>query len=143
MVDEAMDFETVLSEKVRKALQRPADNQSDVADLYRRYQPILRGFEEFNMRRFLSWEHINLFEQALQDFARCLKCNGSCTSSIYQPPRNQNDKQRQPHMYFGLSYNAMKSIDGARPVFMAKECPGVAERKAEIRKMLIKEVPNG
>lgn len=136
---ETMSFEEVLSERVTAKIQEPVDDRADKVDLYRRYQPILRGFEEFNMRRFLTRDYIHFFELVLYDFARCLKCNGSCTSSIYQSPKNEDDLQRQPHMYFSLSYGGMKFYNGAHPVFVAKECPGVAKRKEQIRKMLIKE----
>lgn len=134
MSNEAVSFENILPESVLQRVLQPINEKAGESELYRRYYPIFRGFEEFDMLRFLTRDYIEKFEQALQDFLSCMRCDGHCRSSL--SGRNQTG---QKHYYFAISYDGMKFYKGACPVFIARECPGVAARKEEIRKLLIRE----
>lgn len=111
-----------------KFLQRAQTELAVHEDLNERFALVIRGYEEFNLQRFLESYKYD-FELVLQDYLKCIQCNGICRTNVYTNGGTP--------MYQGLDYNAIKFIRGAYPLFKVFICPGVTERKVQIKEQLI------
>lgn len=121
-------FELLPQELCESITNQAKKSPDKTINLYRRYYPIIRGFEEYDMRNYITQlEYRHLFETALKDFVACIRCDGTtCRTSV------GNNK------YFGLSKRSMHFYrQYNRPEFAVFECPGVATRKQQIREALI------
>jgi hypothetical protein len=115
----------LISDKIfQRAIKEPIANEN----IIERFKPILRGFEEFNLSLekviFYKYE----FEAVLNDFMMCFNCDGNCRTSAYLPGGT--------NMYNTLNYTSMKFYNDGRPVFTISECPGINERKRQIKEQL-------
>lgn len=106
----------------------------DGDNLCERFRLVLRGFEKFGIRDSVP-EYLNQFETALADLAACSKCLGKCCTSVHIDGGKP--------MYFGLDYRGMNFYNAGKPVFVVHACPGVTERKEQIKKLLIRQQDDG
>ncbi len=101
----------------------------DDPDLALRFAPVLRGFERYGLRDWLS-EYRYGFEDALRDLLACIRCEGQCRTGLYVPGGWP--------LYLALDRAAIRESRDQRPRFKAYRCPGVEERKRRIRALLIR-----
>lgn len=124
----------IIPQKYRELASQKITEDDNIEKLMQRYYPIFRGFEQFDMRRFLSGEikynpYIKKFETALQDFWTCVNCDGNgCKCSHFVTGGTP--------IYFALDYFGFKMYQGKYPAFHLVRCPGVTERKKEIVDLL-------
>lgn len=110
-------------------------------DLNERFALVLRGFEEFDLQRFLVTRKYD-FEAVLQDMLKCIQCDGNCHSGIHT--------NGGIPIYQGLDYEYIRIYH--QPAVKAIVCPGAAERKRQIKEQLtsgklyviqnVSEIPN-
>jgi hypothetical protein len=99
-------------------------------NLAERYWPVLRGFEQFGLKETLD-QYIVQYEDALGDFAACIQCNGKCGCSAYV--------ENGLPVYYALDYRGMNFYNSGKPVFTLYMCPGVMERKEQIKRLLVQQ----
>lgn len=115
-------IKNLIPENYFQRAQRDINSQEDLNE---RFSIILRGYEKFNLQEFLQ-SHKYYFETVLQDMIKCIQCDGNCHSSIHT--------EGSIPIYQGLDYNYIKIYH--LPAIIAIVCPGVAERKKQIKEQL-------
>lgn len=117
-----------LPEKFIQKIEQIANSENPAI----RYSLIFRGFEEFQLQQYIP-THKFQFETALKDFLACITCTGTC--------QTETTRDKVP-MYYGLYYADIKQNQG-RPMFRIFMCPGVNERKAQIKDRLLHKPEEG
>jgi hypothetical protein len=96
-------------------------------NLNERFALLNKGFEEFNLQQYFCGYKYD-FENTLQDLIACIHCNGVCKTSVYV--------SKGIPIFQELDYESMKFYRSNHPIFKVSFCPGVAERKAQIKEQL-------
>ncbi len=103
--------------------QRIAQDEASAQD---RYRVLFRGFEQYDLQQYIPDLRLQ-FSEALHDLIACLRCDGNTCNTICG----------------GRSYYALHKGDTefrhGRPAFRIFECPGVAMRKEELRRLYVAE----
>ena len=120
-------FSDIIPEKYLALASRELQDGDNLSE---RFWLVLRGFEKFEITDCIP-EYIKQFETALADIVACTKCLGKCGTSIYI------DGGRP--MYFGLDYRGMNFYGSGKPIFTVHMCPGVTQRKEQIKKLLVRQ----
>lgn len=115
----------LISDLILKKYPNLENKIEEEKNLNERFAIIVRGYERFNLQDFFS-RYKYYFETILQDTFKCIQCDGNCKSSQYVNGGTA--------MYQGIDFNYLTIYN--RPAFIAVVCPGVAERKKEIKEQL-------
>lgn len=106
-----------------KFFKNPIGDVKDQSELEKRFALIVRGYDEFDLSKFFS-SHKFYFELVLQDMLKCISCDGICKTGSGNA------------MYQGLNYIDIKLYGGSIPVFQLFNCPGVTQRKLDIKNQI-------
>jgi len=88
---------------------------------------IFRGYEKFNLEQHLNQYKLE-FEDVFHDLMACIKCTGACGTGCTQGGTSY---------YFGLHRRDMELVNDGKPKFRVFVCPGVNERKAQIKEQYL------
>jgi len=126
-MSETTPMATALQNVLPDALLRSIEQsmgKDDEAGAQERYRILLRGFEQYNLQQRIPNYRIE-FAQALHDLIACLRCDGNTC-------RTKCGNQ----CYYALHRRDIEFY-GGRPMFRIFTCPGVAERKEQLRRLYV------
>ena len=95
----------------------------DLPALIERYRLLFRGYDSFAPEQFVMRHELDL-EWVLQDLLTCSKCCGECQTKC-------GCKHFLKIDWAGMQFSGNRAMQ-----FSVGECPGVAERKAQIQDLL-------
>jgi hypothetical protein len=117
------DPELLISLIPDKFFKNPIGDVKEQRELEKRFALIVRGYEGFDLSKFFS-SHKFYFELVLQDMLKCISCDGNCKTNAGNG------------IYQGLDYINIKFYGGTQPVFQLFNCPGVTQRKLDIKNQI-------
>jgi hypothetical protein len=117
------DPELLISLIPDKFFKNPIGDVKEQSELEKRFALIIKGYEEFNLSRFFV-SHKFYFELVLQDMLKCISCDGNCKTGSGNG------------IYQGLDYTSIKFYGGTEPVFQLFNCPGITQRKLDIKNQI-------
>jgi len=95
----------------------------------KKFNLIFRGYDDFDLEKHLYRYKLE-FEDVFHDLMACIRCTGACGTRCTQGGT--------PY-YFDLHQRDMELVNDGKPKFRVFACPGVNERKEQIKKLYLDE----